>query len=155
MTTTTINPGDSVTLHYKGTLEDGTVFDSSHDRGEPITVTAGTGQLISGFDTALTGMGAGETKTFTVSPEEAYGPRDENATTTLNKSIFPDDFTFTENMTVPLQGPQGGPILATLTEITGDSIVADLNHPMAGKDLTFEVEVITIASTTTDEETTS
>lgn len=153
--TITINPGDTVTLHYKGTLEDGTVFDSSHDRGEPMTVTAGNGQLITGFDTALTGMSEGETKTFTLTPDEAYGPRDENATTTLDKSIFPEDFTFTENMKVPLQGPQGGPILATLTEIADDTVVADLNHPMAGKSLTFEVEVLTIGTSTNNETTTS
>ncbi len=131
--TTTISTGDTVTLHYKGTLDDGTVFDSSHDRGEPMTVSAGNGQLISGFDTALTGMTEGETKTFTLTPDEAYGPRDEDATTTLNKSIFPDDFVFEENMKVPLQGPQGGPILATLTEITDDSVVADLTTQWQGR----------------------
>ena len=100
--TTTISTGDTVTLHYKGTLDDGTVFDSSHDRGEPMTVTAGNGQLISGFDSALTGMAEGETKTFTLTPDDAYGPRDENATTTLNKSIFPDDFVFEQDTTLTL-----------------------------------------------------
>ena len=153
--TTTISTGDTVTLHYKGTLDDGTVFDSSHDRGEPMTVTAGNGQLISGFDSALTGMAEGETKTFTLTPDDAYGPRDENATTTLNKSIFPDDFVFEQDMKVPLQGPQGGPILATLTEITYDTVVADLNHPMAGKNLTFEVEILTINTSGDDEVTVS
>ena len=150
MTNTTITKGDTITLHYTGTFEDGTVFDSSHERGEPMTVTVGDGRLIAGFDNALDGMTTGETKTFTLQPDEAYGDRREDATTELNREMFPDDFEFTQNMTVPLQGPQGT-VLATLTEIGEETVTADLNHPMAGKTLTFEVEVLTVGN----DETTS
>ena len=142
--TITVESGNTVTFHYEGTLEDGTVFDNSRERGEPMTAVVGAGQLISGFDTALQGMETGETKTFTLAPEDAYGPRDPDATTTLDKSIFPEDFEFTENMKVPLDGPGGRPYLATITEIKEDTVTADLNHPMAGKNLTFEIEVLTV-----------
>ena len=80
-----IEQGNIVTLHYKGTLEDGTEFDSSHNRNEPMTVTVGAGQLIEGFDRELSGMSSGETKTFTIAAEDAYGPHFEEATTTLER----------------------------------------------------------------------
>ena len=142
--TTTITEGAKVTLHYKGTFSDGTTFDSSYDREEPMTVTAGRGQLIAGFDAAIAGMAAGETKEFSLSPEDAYGPRNEEATTTLDKSIFPDDFEFTEGMQIPLNGPNNQPFLSTLLEIDTDTITVDLNHPMAGKTLNFAVEIVSI-----------
>lgn len=144
MTNTTARAGSSVTLHYRGTLNDGTVFDSSHDRNEPMTVTLGAQQLIEGFETNLTGMTQGETKTFTLTPDEAYGDHDPEHTTQLNKSVFPENFDFTTGMTVPLTGPGGQPFLATITEIADQTVTADLNHPMAGKDLTFEVEVLSV-----------
>lgn len=147
MTTTTNTGGTTVTLHYHGTLDDGNVFDSSRDRNEPMTVTLGAGQLIEGFETELTGMNEGDTKTFTLTPEQAYGPRDPEANTTLERSVFPDDFEFTTGMTVPLTGPGGRPFIATITEITDTTVTADLNHPMAGKNLTFEVEVLNVTTT--------
>ncbi len=152
MTTTTNTGATTMTLHYHGTLEDGTVFDSSRDRNEPMTVTLGAGQLIAGFETNLDGMTEGDTKTFTLTPEQAYGDVDPNATTTLERSVFPDDFELTQGMTLPLNGPGGQPFLATITEINTTNVTADLNHPMAGKDITFEVEVLTV---TTDETTSS
>ena len=139
-----IKKGTSVTLHYRGTLEDGSEFDSSYERGEPMTVTAGEGQLISGFDDALLGMTKGESKTITVAPGEGYGDRDEEATVALEKSIFPEDLDLVEGMTVPLTGPGGRSFMALLTSIDDTTVQADLNHPMAGKDLTFEIEVVKI-----------
>lgn len=138
-----------MTLHYHGTLEDGTVFDSSRDRNEPMTVTLGVGQLIEGFEANLEGMSEGDTKTFTLTPEEAYGTHDPEATTTLERTIFPDGFEFTVGMTVPLTGPGGQPFLSTITEVTDTTVTADLNHPMAGKALTFEVEVLTVGTNET------
>jgi peptidylprolyl isomerase len=149
-TTKTVENGNTVTLHYKGSLDDGSEFDSSYHRGEPLTVTVGSGNLIEGFDSALGGMEEGETKTFTLSPEEAYGERDPNASTTLEKNIFPEDFELQEGKTVPLMGPGGQPFLATITEVADETITADLNHPMAGKELTFEVEVLTITPDSDD-----
>jgi peptidylprolyl isomerase len=149
MTTTTTTGGTTLTLHYHGTLDDGSVFDSSRDRNEPMTVTLGAGQLIEGFETELTGMTEGDTKTFTLAPDQAYGPRDPEATTNLERSMFPGDFEFTTGMTVPLTGPGGRPFIATITEINDTTVTADLNHPMAGKNLTFEVEVLTVTNNET------
>ena len=138
---TTVQNGSTVTLHYRGTLEDGTEFDSSHKRNEPMTVTTGQGNLIAGFETALEGMTAGDTKTFTIQSADAYGDPNPEATTTMERSAFPDDFPFEVGMIVPLMGPNGQ-VMSTLTEVTETTVTADLNHPLAGKDLTFEVEVL-------------
>ena len=143
---TTVTNGSTVTLHYKGTLNDGTEFDSSYERNEPMTITTGQGNLIAGFETALEGMTAGETKTFTIESADAYGDASPEAFTTLEKTVFPDDFPFETGMTVPLQGPNGQ-VIATLTEVTDTEVTCDLNHPLAGKDLTFEVEVLTVEET--------
>jgi len=138
--------GNTVNVHYVGTLSDGTEFDNSRTRGEPITVVVGAGQLIAGFNDALIDMSEGETKTFTLAPDEAYGPRYDDRTTTLSRTLFPEDFVFEANMKIPLQGPEG-PVISTLLEAGEDEITLDLNHPMAGKDLTFEVEVLSIEDT--------
>jgi peptidylprolyl isomerase len=111
-----------------------------------MTVTTGQGNLIAGFETALEGMTAGETKTFTIAAENAYGNPNPEAVTTMEKSAFPDDFPFEVGMTVPLMGPNGQ-VISTLTEVTDTEVTCDLNHPLAGKDLTFEVEVITVEET--------
>jgi len=144
--TTTVTEGSTVTLHYAGTLEDGSTFDNSRNRGEPMTVTAGAGQLIAGFDNNLVGMETGETKTFTVTPEEAYGLRTDEAFVELDKSIFPENFEFKTGEVVPLSGPEGRPFLGTITEVNETTITTDLNHPLAGKTLTFEVEVISVTT---------
>ena len=143
-TTKTVTNGDNVTLHYKGTLEDGTEFDSSYERGEPMTVETGQGALIPGFENALIGMSEGETKTVTLAPEEAYGPRHEDRTTSVPREVFPDEIDLTEGAQVPLQAPDGTTFLATVTTSGDTNIDFDLNHPMAGKPLTFEVKVLTI-----------
>ncbi len=146
---TTINEvtnGNTVSLHYVGTFEDGTEFDNSRSREEPISVVVGTGQLISGFDAALMGMTAGETKTFTLEPAEAYGNRADDRTTTVSRTMFPEGFEFEANMHIPLQGPEG-PVVSTLVEVNDSEVVLDLNHPMAGKTLTFEVEVLNVEET--------
>lgn len=146
---TTINEvtnGNTVSLHYVGTFEDGTEFDNSRSREEPISVVVGTGQLISGFDAALMGMTVGETKTFTLEPAEAYGNRADDQTTTVSRTMFPEGFEFEDNMHIPLQGPEG-PVVSTLVEVNDSEVVLDLNHPMAGKTLTFEVEVLNVEET--------
>ena len=139
---TTVQNGSTVTLHYKGTLNDGTTFDSSFERNEPMTVTTGQGNLIVGFESALTGMGAGDSKTFTIESADAYGDPIPEAMTTLEKSMFPDDFPFEAGMPIPLQGPDGRQVIARLVVMQETTITADLNHPLAGQDLTFEVEVL-------------
>ena len=150
----TVSHGTTETLHYRGTESDGTVFDDSRERGEPMVVEAGAGGLIKGFENALNGMTEGETKTVTIPATEAYGERRDDATVSLEKTVFPEDFEFTEGMTVPLTGPGGQNFLATVTNILSETVEADLNHPLAGKDLTFEIEVLSVTDTETDDETT-
>mgnify|MGYP003656401228 CR=1 FL=1 len=150
--TTTTTEGSNVTFHYTGTFPDsGEEFDSSRkeDRG-PMTVNVGAGELIPGFDTALVGMSEGETKTFTVPANEAYGERDDNAIVELERNIFPDDFQFSLGEVVPLTGPGGSPFLATVIKIEDETITTDMNHPLAGKDLNFEIEILTINDTTAE-----
>tara|TARA_R100001509_G_scaffold165520_2_gene147533 strand:+ start:2117 stop:2557 length:441 start_codon:yes stop_codon:yes gene_type:complete len=143
---TSVSNGNTVTLHYVGTLPDGTEFDNSRTRQEPITVVIGSGQLIPGFNDALVGMSVSETKSFTLTPDNAYGDRVEDRTTSLSKTVFPEDFVFQEGMQIPLQGPEG-PVISTLLEVNDSEVVLDLNHPMAGKTLNFEVEVLNIEDT--------
>ena len=141
---TTVQNGSTVTFNYRGTLSDGSEFDSSYERNEPMTVTTGQGNLIAGFENALTGMAAGETKTFTIEAADAYGNRDEEAFSSLDKNMFPDDFGFNVGMAIPLKGPEGQQVIARLTEVADTTVTVDLNHPLAGQDLTFEVSVLTV-----------
>jgi peptidylprolyl isomerase len=142
--TKTVSAGDTVTLHYKGTFTDGTQFDSSYEREEPMIVTIGRGQLISGFDNAVHGMTEGETKTFTLAPQDAYGDRQDDRTTILTREVFPEDVELNEGNQIPLRGPDGSSFLATVTATDDTTVTFDLNHPMAGKELTFEVNVVNI-----------
>ena len=145
-TTTVVEAGTTVTLHYKGSLNDETEFDSSFERGEPITVTLGEGQLLPKFEAALMGTTTGETKTFTLSADDAYGQRDDEATTSLDRSIFPADMELTEGMTLPLMNSQTKQtMMVTLVEVTDDTLTGDFNHPLAGQDLTFTVEILELA----------
>ena len=147
---TVVKTGDVVNVHYKGTLEDGEQFDSSYSRGEPITTTVGSGGLIRGFDDALVGMEVGATKCFTIPANEAYGERNDAAVAELSKTVFPTEFVeqITEGSVVPLSNKQdpNRSFPATAVEIKDSTIVFDLNHPMAGKDLTFDIEVVSIES---------
>ena len=106
--------GNSVKLHYKGTLTDGTQFDNSYDRGNPLDVTAGTGQLISGFDNALIGMKEGQKKSITIGFNDAYGPRNEEAFTKVPRTTFPQGFDFEIDAPVQGTGPQGNPLLSLI-----------------------------------------
>jgi len=143
--TKTAQNGKNVTIHYVGTLNDGTQFDNSRERGEPVTVTLGDGQLIEGFNNAIVGLTEGETTTFTVSPDQAYGDHHSDRIQELPRNIFPDDFELTTGMTVPLQNDQGQNFLAVVGEHNDETVTADFNHPLAGKDLTFTVEVLAVS----------
>ncbi|MEW6418117.1 MAG: peptidylprolyl isomerase [Nitrospirota bacterium] len=136
--------GDTVKVHYTGTLEDGTVFDSSKDRG-PLEFTIGKGQLIKGFENAVLGMSIGETKTVTVPSNEAYGPRKNELVLKFNKTDFPPDLDPVEGLVLNLKNPDGRSLVAQITEVSGDSVTLDANHPMAGKDLTFKIDLIEVA----------
>ncbi len=145
---TTVTTNETVTLHYKGTLTDGTVFDNSHERGEPMTVVLGEGKLIPGFESNLQGMNVGETKTFTIPADEAYGQPNPEAKTVMTKDVFPEDFDFAVGTDVPLNDPNGNFVLGKVTDTDATTVTVDLNHPLAGQDLTFEVEVVSTGDTT-------
>lgn len=136
--------GDTVQVHYTGTLTDGTVFDSSKGRN-PLEFTLGSGQVIRGFDEGITGMEIGQSKTVNIPVEDAYGPAHEEMIFTLNRTDIPDDIPLEEGMTLNMHedgNPQAIPVI--VRELTDDSVTLDANHPLAGHDLVFEVELISI-----------
>jgi len=134
--------GNSVRVHYKGTLDDGTVFDSSHERNETLDFKIGSGDMISGFEEAIVGMNAGQTKSFRI--ESAYGKHNPEAIIDVPKAAFPEGFSFIVGNPVLGTAPTGQPIRATICEVKDQEVSLDHNHPLAGKDLNFEVELIEI-----------
>jgi peptidylprolyl isomerase len=136
--------GDTVKVHYTGKLEDGTVFDSSQGR-EPLEFTLGTGQLIPGFDAAVVGMAVGENKTVTIPPDQAYGPHHEQMVVEAERGQFPPDADPQIGMQFESGSEDGQKFVVTVTAVEGDKITLDANHPLAGKDLTFEIEVVEVA----------
>jgi peptidylprolyl isomerase len=142
----TVENGSAVKLHYKGTFPDGEVFDDSRERGETLELLVGAGRLLKGFETALVGMSTGETKTITLTSEEAYGPINEAAIVEIPKKAFPEDFIFQEGITVQGTNRQGTPMLAKIVKFDDDSVTLDHNHPLAGKDINFEIELVEIES---------
>lgn len=135
--------GDKVKVHYTGSLQDGTVFDSSRDR-EAMEVTLGSGRLIGGFEDALLGMSVGDTKRLNIPSDDAYGPRREELVIHVEKSDFPPNLEPREGLTLNLKGPEEQAIQAIVTEVSGDSVTIDANHPLAGKDLNFDIELTEI-----------
>lgn len=141
---TAAKSGDSVKVHYTGTLEDGTQFDSS--RGvEPLQFTLGSGQVIAGFDEAITGMEPGEKKNVTISADRAYGQRNEDMVITAPRNQIPADITPEVGQQLQLDGPNNQPIVVKVTEVTDEHIQLDANPPLAGRNLTFDLELVEIA----------
>ena len=148
----TVTENSIVTVHYIGTLADGSVFDSSRERNTPFAFTTGTGQVVPGFNNAVVGMTVGETKTSTLPAAEAYGPVNDNAFQVVPKSAFEEGFEFTQGK--PVSGAQGDQqFQATIEGTTDNHVVLNFNHPLAGKDLTFEIEVLSVAAVPETEET--
>lgn len=138
------NEGKVVKVHYKGTLDDGEVFDSSYDHNEPIEFTCMGGQMIKGFDEAVCDMKVGEKKKIHLEPEEAYGDKDERLVQTVELEMIPNAQDLPDSGTVYLQGPDGMPIPAEIVEKTDKTVTFDMNHPMAGKPLNFELELVEV-----------
>jgi len=135
--------GDTVKVHYTGTLEDGDEFDSSAGR-EPLEFTLGSGQVIAGFDNAVDGMAAGESKTVTIPPDEAYGDRHEQLVQQVPRTSLPDDMTPEVGMQLQSQSPDGQIMNLIISEVAEESITVDANHPLAGQALTFAFELVEI-----------
>jgi FKBP-type peptidyl-prolyl cis-trans isomerase 2 len=136
--------GSTIKIHYTGRLDDGTVFDSSKER-EPLEFTMGSGGLIKGFEDAVRGMTVGEMKTISIASGEAYGPYREDLVMSINKAQLPPDIDIRQGVMLSLRHPNGGTIDALISEVTDDSVTLDANHPLAGEDLTFELELVEIA----------
>ena len=135
--------GDTVRIHYTGTLHDGTEFDSSSGR-EPLEFALGGGQVIPGFDSAVDGMSVGENKTVTIQPEEAYGERHEQLVQEVPKSALPDEIDPAVGMQLQSRSPEGQVLNLVVTDVADDSITVDGNHPLAGQALTFDIELVEI-----------
>ncbi len=136
--------GDTVKIHYTGTLEDGSEFDSSKGR-EPLEFSLGSGQVIPGFDKAVDGMSVGDSKTVTIPPDEAYGERNEQMTQEVPKTALPDDMKPEVGMQLQSKSPDGQVMNLVVTGVEDDSIRVDGNHPLAGQALTFAIELVEIA----------
>ena len=139
-----IQQGNKVKAHYEGTLNDGTIFDSSYKRENPITFQAGVGQMIPGFDNAVMGMEIGEKKTVTITSEEAYGPHNPEGIVAVPNENFPPDFAPQPETIINGQNENGEPIQALVLEVRENDVILDLNHPLAGEDLTFVIEILDI-----------
>lgn len=135
--------GDTVHFHYTGTLDDGTVFDSSQGR-EPLGFTLGSGQIIPGLDAAIDGMAVGEQKTVTVAAPDAYGAWQPDACQAIPREQIPPHIPVEPGTQLQMQGPEGQAIPVMVAEVSDAEVVLDANHPLAGKDLTFAVEVVAI-----------
>ncbi len=138
--------GKFVSVEYTGTLQNGQVFDTSKER-DPLEVHMGTGQMIPGFEKALQGMAVNEKKTFTLTPEEAYGERDESRTQEFDRKDVPPEITPEVGQVVALTASTGQQIPAQIAQVTDEKITLDLNHPLAGESLTFEIEIVGISDT--------
>ncbi|MBZ0300259.1 MAG: peptidylprolyl isomerase [Anaerolineae bacterium] len=136
--------GDSVKLHYTGTLTDGTVFDSSDGR-EPLAFTLGQQQVIPGFENAVMGMSPGDTKTVTIPAEQAYGPHREEMLIQVPPSEFPDHITPKVGDQLQIRQPDGQAFNVVVRDVSEIGVTLDGNHPLAGQDLTFEIELVEVA----------
>jgi len=135
--------GDTVKIHYTGTLDDGSQFDSSAGR-DPLEFTLGSGQVIPGFDRAVEGMAVGDQKSVRIEAQDAYGERSEQMIQEVPKSALPDDLEPREGMGLQARSGDGRIINLTVTAVGDDSITVDGNHPLAGQPLNFDIELVSI-----------
>lgn len=143
-----VESGLFVSVDYKGTLENGEVFDSSEGR-QPMEIQMGSGRVIPGFESAIMGMSLNETKTFTLSPEEAYGHRDDSRMHEFPKADIPAGMEPEVGQTLMLNTSKGQQIPARVDSIDDEKVTFDLNHPLAGQSLTFKIEVVGINESAT------
>ncbi|MEM9780347.1 MAG: peptidylprolyl isomerase [Pseudomonadota bacterium] len=138
-----VKSGDTVRIHYTGTLADGTVFDSSDGR-DPLEFTVGAGQVIPGLDAAMPGMAEGASQTVTIQADRAYGPRLPDAQQSVPRRDFPDDLDLKEGLRLQMQTSEGRTVAVVVAKVSEDLVVLDANHPLAGEDLTFAFTLVSI-----------
>jgi len=141
--TTQATPGDTVLFHYTGSLTDGTVFDSSSGR-EPLQVTLGSGQVISGVDEALVGMTPGQEKSVTLAADEAYGPRRPELLHEVERSAIPPEVDIAVGKQLEGRDTGGQRLRLTVIDVADDKVTLDANHPLAGQDLKFDLQLVEI-----------
>ena len=138
-----VEKGNNVKVHYTGKLTDGTVFDSSLER-DPIEFELGAGQMIAGFDSAVDGMAIGDKKVADIASADAYGEKRDDMMVPVPNDKVPAEIKPEVGMQLSMQQPDGQALPVIIAEVKDDHIVLDANHPLAGKDLTFEIELVEI-----------
>lgn len=133
--------GDTVRVHYTGTLADGTQFDTSAERG-PIEVTLGGGQVVPGFENAIMGMAEGETKNVTLEPNDAYGQRDPQLVHVVERERLPAEIDLQIGSTLQASDGEGNQMRLVVVEVAEENVTMDANHPLAGQALTFELTLV-------------
>ena len=141
-----VKSGDTVKIEYKGSLDDGSVFDSSERHGQPLEFKIGSGQVIKGFESAIIGMKLGEEKKVKLQPSEAYGDHNPQLVKQVPRSQLPSEPELKLGMMLVIRLPNGAQIPARITQVTPESVTLDINHPLAGKTLNFEIKVVYISS---------
>ena len=136
--------GKTVRVHYVGKFDDDVEFDNSYNRQNPITFTLGKGQIITGFEKAVVGMTPGDKKTVSLQPAEAYGELKQSLFQSFERKNFPEDFELIEGELISVPAQDGKTYPAFIEEITDESVTLNFNHPMAGKKLNFEIELVDI-----------
>ncbi len=139
-----VKKGDKVKVHYTGTFDDGTVFDTSVERNQPLEFTIGKSEVIAGFENAVLGMEVGDSKTTDIPAAQAYGTTREEMIFSVPKTNIPPDVKPEVGQQLAVKQQDGNTIPVTVTEIKDDAITIDANHPLAGKDLTFEIKLVEI-----------
>jgi FKBP-type peptidyl-prolyl cis-trans isomerase 2 len=140
-----VKNGDKVKVHYHGRFTDGTTFDSSEGR-EPLEFTVGEGNVIKGFDDGVMGMSIGDKKTVSIQAGDAYGDKSEDMLVEFPKEQFPPDMNPEVGMQLNMTNGNGQVILVTIVEVKEDTVILDANHPLAGKDLIFDIELVSIVN---------
>jgi peptidylprolyl isomerase len=135
---------DKVTVHYTGKLDDGTVFDTSKDR-DPLEFTIGAGQVISGFENGVIGMAEGDNKSVTLKPQDGYGNVRDDLIIEVNKSDIPANIEVAVGQQLQINRPDGQTIPVTVAAVSDEKVTLDANHPLAGKNLTFDIELVKIS----------
>jgi peptidylprolyl isomerase len=135
--------GDTVKIHYTGKLNDDTVFDSSVNR-EPLQFTVGEGKIISGVEQGVIGMNPGESKTVTISPDQAYGPHRADLVEEIERKQFPDHLQLAVGKMLQIRQPDGQTFQVKIVDINESKVILDANHPLAGKELVFDIQLLEI-----------
>ena len=141
---TQVRQGDKVRVHYHGTLEDGTIFSSTYEENEPFVFTIGEENVLAGFGNAFLGMKEGDTKSISIAPEDAYGPHRSEFVFEAKKEEMPPDMELVLGKRLQVRLQNGTTAVVTIKHITDESVVLDANDPLAGKTLTFKIELLEI-----------